>query len=108
MPGWGCGKAAFFAGGGWHRLCLFRSTCRVAEPEMCGIAGILNLSGRASEHDLKDRVIRMTRRMEHRGPDADGHWRDERNRCHLGHRRLSILDLSDAGRQPMLDASGRY
>src|SRR5262249_42371672 len=74
----GRGKAAFFAGKGWHRLCLLRSTCRVAEPEMCGIAGIMNLSGRASEHDLKDRVDRMTRRMEHRGPDADGHWRDER------------------------------
>src|SRR4051812_41479711 len=75
---------------------------------MCGIAGLLNLSGRASEDDLKGRVERMTQRMQHRGPDADGHWRDSQNRCHLGHRRLSILDLSDAGRQPMLDASGRY
>jgi len=75
---------------------------------MCGIAGLLNLSGRTSAEDLKDRVIRMTNRMLHRGPDADGHWQDPQNRCHLGHRRLSILDLSELGRQPMLDASGRY
>ncbi|HVO04059.1 MAG TPA: asparagine synthase (glutamine-hydrolyzing), partial [Candidatus Cybelea sp.] len=75
---------------------------------MCGIAGLLNLSGGVPEAELKQRVDLMTRQMAHRGPDADGHWRDGKNRCHLGHRRLSILDLSDAGRQPMLDASGRY
>ena len=61
---------------------------------MCGIAGIV---GRPPE----DRAVidRMTDLMQHRGPDARGVWRSEH--AHLGHRRLSILDLSDAGRQPM-------
>src|SRR3954471_14480593 len=104
-----CGvEGGIFCRSNWHRLCLLRRPCCVAEPKMCGIAGLLSLSGQASEDDLKGRVDRMTQRMRHRGPDADGHWRDPQNRCHLGHRRLAILDLSDAGRQPMLDASGRY
>lgn len=48
----------------------------------------------------------MTDRMQHRGPDADGHYDDER--VSLGHRRLAIIDLSELGQQPMWDASGRY
>lgn len=70
---------------------------------MCGIAGFCN--------DSLDRaaLIRaMTDRMRHRGPDAEGFWLDTQSGWTLGHRRLSILDLSDSGAQPMLSASGRF
>lgn len=62
---------------------------------MCGIAGIVSLQGTAGA----EAVRAMTARLVHRGPDADGLWSD--GSCALGHRRLSIIDLSDAGRQPM-------
>ena len=50
----------------------------------------------------------MTDALAHRGPDADGLWLDGENGVGLGHRRLSILDLSPAGAQPMLSPDGRY
>jgi asparagine synthase (glutamine-hydrolysing) len=65
---------------------------------MCGIAGIISLRDTAS---LKHVVKRMTDSISHRGPDGEGVWEnDARNVC-LGHRRLSILDLTEAGAQPM-------
>lgn len=63
---------------------------------MCGIAG---LHGAMAEEDLKLRVRRMVRTIAHRGPDAEGAFVDAG--IALGHRRLSILDLSPAGAQPM-------
>ena len=71
---------------------------------MCGIAGILD---RRSE-DLRPVIDRMVKALHHRGPDASGTWVDERTGLALGHARLSIIDLSDEGNQPMLSASGRY
>jgi len=50
----------------------------------------------------------MTARLRHRGPDADGFWSDRDAGIAFGHRRLSIIDLSDAGRQPMLSSDGRF
>lgn len=50
----------------------------------------------------------MTRSLEHRGPDDSGHWHSPDGLVHLGHRRLSILDLSEAGHQPMVSHCGRY
>lgn len=70
---------------------------------MCGIAGIFRRRGAGEDPDV---VSAMLARLERRGPDADGLFRE--GRVTLGHRRLSILDLSDAGRQPMESASGRF
>jgi len=70
---------------------------------MCGIAGFCNC-----RIDRPALIRAMTDRMRHRGPDAEGFWFDEQSGWTLGHRRLSILDLSAAGAQPMLSASGRY
>jgi asparagine synthase (glutamine-hydrolysing) len=63
---------------------------------MCGIAGIFS-TGRLAEGAL-DLLKRMTRTLNHRGPDGEGYYLDEH--AGLGHRRLSIIDL-DAGKQPM-------
>jgi asparagine synthase (glutamine-hydrolysing) len=72
---------------------------------MCGIAGIYNLDGSAIEiNNLK----RFTDAMLHRGPDASGYELFQDNSLGLGQRRLSILDLSDSGKQPMSYANGRY
>ena len=73
---------------------------------MCGIAGFLDLKrvSRDPEADLR----RMTDTLVHRGPDDQGCWSDPASGIALGHRRLSILDLSPSGHQPMLSASGRY
>ena len=68
---------------------------------MCGICGIVGDAGR--EH-----VEAMLARIAHRGPDDEGVWLDPEGGVGLGHRRLSIIDLSSAGHQPMPDASGRY
>ena len=66
---------------------------------MCGIVGILNHSAVVS--DDRDVGCRMRDAIQHRGPDAFGLYQSPDNRVVLGHRRLSIVDLSDAGRQPM-------
>ena len=50
----------------------------------------------------------MTRRLAHRGPDAEGYWHSPDGRVHLGHRRLAIIDLTPTGAQPMRTADGRY
>ncbi len=72
---------------------------------MCGLTGILLADG-APAGGLAALVQTMTDALVHRGPDADGVWADEG--IALGHRRLSILDLSPAGAQPMHSACGRY
>ena len=73
---------------------------------MCGIAGIFD--PRQSPDWLKTNVERMALAVRHRGPDAGGSWVDGSAGIALGHRRLSILDLSDLGAQPMHSTSGRY
>src|SRR5574343_80324 len=65
---------------------------------MCGIAGIVALN---PELLSLNRLKTMTDTLAHRGPDGEGQWIDEQHRVGLGHRRLSILDLSDAAGQPM-------
>jgi asparagine synthase (glutamine-hydrolysing) len=70
---------------------------------MCGIVGFAGVD-RTLPFDL---LLRMRDTLRHRGPDADGAWRSSDGRVALGHRRLAIIDLSPAGRQPMTDRSGR-
>ena len=69
---------------------------------MCGIVVV---AGHAAPCGDLDRALRL---LAHRGPDAEGLWTDPSGLCALGHRRLSILDLSDAGTQPMSTPDGRY
>ncbi|MEA1618177.1 asparagine synthase (glutamine-hydrolyzing) [Erythrobacter sp. T5W1-R] len=71
---------------------------------MCGLAGFMS----RSFPDPERRLIAMTDAIIHRGPDSSGHWVDANAGVALGHRRLSIVDLSSAGHQPMTSASGRY
>lgn len=73
---------------------------------MCGIAG-LYCPGQAPD-GLRASIGAMTDALAHRGPDGAGQWLDEAAGLALGHRRLAILDLSEAGYQPMLSAFGRY
>ncbi len=68
---------------------------------MCGFAGFLGEIDNAA-------LVRMADAIIHRGPDSSGVWVDEQAQISLAHRRLSILDLSQAGHQPMLSPSGRY
>ena len=70
---------------------------------MCGVAGIFNYSdpGRPIDRDL---LTRMTRRLQHRGPDDEGFHVD--GPIGLGHRRLAIVDPTPSGRQPMATAAG--
>ncbi len=69
---------------------------------MCGIAGIAGLHGLEAPEAL---VKRMTDREAHRGPDAEGIWKNDD--VVLGHRRLSIIDLSAASNQPLHSADGK-
>ncbi len=74
---------------------------------MCGIAGYL--ASEASSFDgLPNSLKDMTRVLSHRGPDDEDIWTNPTSGIGLGHRRLSILDTSEMGRQPMQSASGRY
>ncbi len=71
---------------------------------MCGICGEVTF-GDASRVD-PERVRAMTRRLAHRGPDGEGLWHEPG--AALGHRRLAIIDLTDAAAQPMASPDGRY
>lgn len=75
---------------------------------MCGVAGLFSPGTPRPGPDLEAIARRVTRTLQHRGPDAEGTWSDARAGIALGHRRLSILDLSPAGAQPMHSACGRY
>ena len=71
---------------------------------MCGITGILG----HHRSDLSEIVSRMVQAIRYRGPDDSGMWCDTSLGLALGHARLSVLDLSPEGHQPMVSASGRY
>lgn len=71
---------------------------------MCGITGIVGLNIESSIPKIT--IQKMTDAMTHRGPNSKGIWNDAN--CFLGHRRLSIIDLSEAGNQPFVSQDGRY
>ena len=69
---------------------------------MCGIVGKISTEAPVSP----DLIVAMRETLRHRGPDDAGMWVSSDGRAALGHRRLSIIDLSPAGRQPMTDSTG--
>lgn len=75
---------------------------------MCGIAGVLDPGWRGSEDGLAQLANTMSGRVAHRGPDDEGVWSDPDDGVALGHRRLSVMDLSAAGHQPMVSGDGRW
>lgn len=68
---------------------------------MCGIAGVFHVDGQPADPEI---VEKMTRLIAHRGPDGQAEW--VRGAVGLGHRRLSIVDLSERGKQPMSNEDG--
>ena len=72
---------------------------------MCGIAAVFNY--RTGQPVDRAEMGRVLAQMQRRGPDGSGEWYGLRGTVGLGHRRLSIIDLSDAGAQPMVSADGR-
>jgi asparagine synthase (glutamine-hydrolysing) len=72
---------------------------------VCGLAGFLTLRAIEMPHRVLEE---MANAIVHRGPDDSGYWFDDRLGIGLAHRRLSILDLSPAGHQPMISARGRF
>lgn len=75
---------------------------------MCGFAGCIDPRGATEKVALEAVAGRMVEVLRHRGPDDHGVWADPKTGVALGHRRLSILDLSTAGRQPMFSSTGRF
>src|SRR5437763_2682584 len=73
---------------------------------MCGITGFVGAAAAAGE--LTGVVRGMCDALVHRGPDDAGEWIDPAAGVAVGFRRLSIIDLSPAGHQPMVSPSGRY
>ncbi len=70
---------------------------------MCGIAGFCH-----ADENWEKNILEMNKRMYHRGPDAGGVWKEDDGTIVLGHRRLSIIDLTENGKQPMLSHSERF
>lgn len=75
---------------------------------MCGISGIIQFEKYFSPEDLSNRSLEIANSMQYRGPDAGGSWISENGLLSFSHRRLAIIDLTDAGAQPMRSVDGRY
>ena len=71
---------------------------------MCGINGVFKMIG--SLDNGKELIEAMNAATSHRGPDDQGYWADEKRQIHFGHLRLSIIDLSPGGHQPMIASNG--
>ena len=74
---------------------------------MCGFAGLIG-NGNLTNAEVQATIIDMGETLIHRGPDDHGVWNDRDAQIALVLRRLSVVDLSEAGNQPMLSASGRF
>ncbi|HAF90119.1 MAG TPA: asparagine synthase (glutamine-hydrolyzing) [Deltaproteobacteria bacterium] len=75
---------------------------------MCGIAGIFDTAGRFPERDLLPTVEKMLNSISHRGPDGLETWKENNGSLVLGSARLSVVDLSNTGSQPMSSKCGRW
>lgn len=75
---------------------------------MCGLTGFLNRGCDQTAAQMQSVVSRMAQTLHHRGPDDTGDWCDPSEGIALGHKRLSIVDLSPAGHQPMRSRCGRF
>tara|TARA_B100000989_G_scaffold88359_1_gene63863 strand:+ start:1885 stop:3810 length:1926 start_codon:yes stop_codon:yes gene_type:complete len=75
---------------------------------MCGLTGFLLSKSLKSENSLYEYLTKMTNSLKHRGPDASGFWYCTDSNIFLGHRRLSIIDLSSNGEQPMHSNNNRF
>ena len=75
---------------------------------MCGIAGFVGTSPKTTLGNADAVAEAMAASLAHRGPDDQGIWTDPEAGTALIHRRLSIIDLSPAGHQPMVSADGRF
>ena len=75
---------------------------------MCGLAGFINQNSLFPPDEFSRRATAMANQLTQRGPDSGGVWADPASFVALAHRRLSILDLSPAGAQPMHSKCGRY
>lgn len=73
---------------------------------MCGIVGVLDPRPNRGHRESEVLLEKMAATMYNRGPDGSGTWVDEPSGIGFGHRRLSIIDLSEAGHQPMVSAMG--
>src|SRR5262245_28176161 len=74
---------------------------------MCGICGIFTVDSAAGQPEYRDATRKMTALLERRGPDDEGFWADPKGHVQFGFRRLAILDLTQAGHQPMISADGK-
>src|SRR5690349_2642161 len=75
---------------------------------MCGITGFWSPETGLRGDAIQPTLARMADAVKHRGPDSFGYWHDYNTGIALAQRRLAILDLSSAGSQPMVSASGRF
>ena len=75
---------------------------------MCGLAGFIDKSKNKDAIFFSETLKKMAGLLKHRGPDSSGCWYDLAKGFGVSHARLAILDLSDAGSQPMISESGRY
>ena len=75
---------------------------------MCGLTGFWDFNARLSKTEIFPLIQKMSLQISHRGPDSFGAWCEETTGLALGHQRLAIVDLSEAGHQPMFSRSGRF
>lgn len=75
---------------------------------MCGLSGFLSRADIGTDEESGRQLLGMGNAIAHRGPDSSGVWMDRSAGIGLAHRRLAIVDLSPAGRQPMMSSEGRY
>ena len=73
---------------------------------MCGFSGVLDSKKKLG--DIQHVTAMMAEAIQHRGPDGSGSWVNEHNTFSVTHKRLSLLDLSNTGDQPMLSSDGNY